>query len=123
MITASAVLALGPAGCGSAGDSQAEAASAPAGGTAAAAPGDADTPDPIAVEAYLSGLRKIDPELALNQDRAVRRAQETCSDIAGGKFTGPQLNTRAAERLSNGSATIDAKQAAAAIKLMQKHIC
>ncbi|GGK89314.1 hypothetical protein [Mangrovihabitans endophyticus] len=82
-----------------------------------------DEIEPAAAEAYLAGLRQIDPGLAGNESRAVRRAEETCADIAAGEFTGDKLAERVAERLSGGSATINASQAKQAIDLMETYVC
>ncbi|GAB7039716.1 hypothetical protein JCM9533A_50090 [Catenuloplanes niger JCM 9533] len=73
--------------------------------------------------AYLTALAEIDEGLVANEDRAVRRAEETCADIAAGEITGTALADRVVERLSGGNATIDRAQAEQAIELMKKHIC
>lgn len=74
-------------------------------------------------ESYLAGLEKIDAGLVANEERAIRRAEETCADIKAGEFKGDALNERVAERLSGGSATIDAKQASQVVALMKANIC
>jgi len=73
--------------------------------------------------AYLAALERIDAGLVVNEERALRRARETCDDIAAGELSEAKLVERVVFRLSGGNATIDAKQATQAVALMKQHIC
>jgi hypothetical protein len=72
--------------------------------------------------AYLDSLGAIDPGLIANEDRAIRRAEETCADLLQG-WSGDQLADRVVTRLSGGSAQIDRAQAVEAIALMKRWVC
>lgn len=79
-------------------------------------------PEPSGRAAYLEALRAIDPGLVADEDRAIRRAEETCADIKAG-HAGDELVQRVVARLSGGNATIDAAQAQRAIDAMRQHVC
>lgn len=106
------VLALSGLACGSGGGDEKPAAEVAPAATWSAAQ-----------RAYLDGLGKIERGLVANEDRAIRRAEETCSDVKAGEITGAKLTQRVVDRLSGGDATIDAKQADQALALMKANIC
>lgn len=68
--------------------------------------------------AYLQSLARIDEGLVTDAEEAIRRAEQTCADIADG-LTGPALTERVRARLGG----IDAAPARAAVTLMISHIC
>ena len=116
---AAAVFAL--TGCGS----DTPAASSPTPTASAATTSAAVAPSARAVnsEAFLAGLRAIDPGLVANEDRAVRRAKDICLDISQDEFTNQQLAARAAERYSGGTATITPAQGARVVALAKANVC
>ncbi|MFI5839441.1 hypothetical protein ACIA8K_06975 [Catenuloplanes sp. NPDC051500] len=134
-IWAVAVIAAGMVALSGCGGSDAEPPAAPkapaTSAPAAPATSAAAAPKPAAEPSYseqdratyLAELAKIDPGLVVNEERAIRRAEETCADIAAGEITGSKLVDRVVERLSGGNATINASQADRALELMKTHIC
>lgn len=113
MVVMVCVASLALAGCGGGSDEPATKASPSAESSALTAE----------QEAYLKGLEKIDPGLVVNEERALRRAKDICSDVERGEFSGEQLAKRAAERLSGGNATIDAGQGAKVVELAKSNVC
>jgi hypothetical protein len=72
--------------------------------------------------AYLAGLTAIDPGLTGDEDRAIRRAENICSDLEAGK-DGQTVIGNTVQRLSGGNATINKEQAAQVVELARTHIC
>jgi hypothetical protein len=75
-----------------------------------------------AERAYLDAAGAVDPGLVVNEARALRRAEESCADMAAG-LSGDALTARVVARMSGGDASIDAGQAAVLIEAMRAHIC
>lgn len=124
LISIMVVAVLGLAGCGS------DTEDAPAGTPApvksqppAVATSAAATAEVAGQQAYLKGLRAIDPGLAADGERALSRAENICLDLQQGEITGQKLNERVAERLSGGDAQITAAQAAKVVALAKSTVC
>lgn len=72
--------------------------------------------------AYLAGLKKFDPGLVADEDRAITCATNICLDIAQGKDKITVVGN-AVSRLSGGTVTIAEAQAAQAVELARTNIC
>lgn len=77
---------------------------------------------PADPDAYLREIAAIDPGLTVNHDRALRRAENICQEIADGKDDATVIRN-ARERLSGGNASVDDDQAAAVVEQARIHIC
>ncbi|MEV4320983.1 DUF732 domain-containing protein [Microbispora rosea] len=69
-------------------------------------------------DAYLAALGAIDPGLVVNEERAVRRGQNTCLDILEGKSTSTVVHN-AQVRFTGGDATVSAAQARQVVKAVK----
>ncbi|QAX94046.1 hypothetical protein SEA_EURATIS_51 [Streptomyces phage Euratis] len=83
-LAAVAVLAL--AGCGGSDDkADSKPSAAPSSTPSTPAAPAIPSPDAAQTKALMGKLSAIKPELAADEERAVRRAQNVCSDVRGGK--------------------------------------
>lgn len=106
-----AVAGLALSGCGS---SAPATIPAPAPSSAAAATGQEAV--------FLSQLSAIDPALAAKPDRALRRAENVCQEIAAGKED-QTLISNAQARFTGGSATVNEDQARQIVEAARSTIC
>ncbi|MEU1810966.1 hypothetical protein [Micromonospora aurantiaca (nom. illeg.)] len=113
-----AVLAL--AGCGT---STAEPSVAAPSSSAPPSAAASSTIKAVNSEAFLAGLRVVDPGLVANEDRALRRARDICLDVSQNEFTNKQLAERAAERYSGGTVTLTSEQGAKVVALAKANVC
>ncbi|MFG3582553.1 hypothetical protein [Streptomyces sp. NPDC047990] len=88
----------------------------------APAPVKFDEPNAAETKALLSKLKTINPGIVVNEERAVRRSVNTCSDIQAGK-SGDLLNKNVAYRFTGGNATVDEVQAAEIVKAVKGSFC
>lgn len=73
-------------------------------------------------QALLAELRRIDPGLVADEERAVRRAESVCQDVREGK-TPAQVAKNAQLRFTGGNATVDAEQAGKIVAAVKRHMC
>ncbi|MDO0926813.1 hypothetical protein QQY24_15815 [Streptomyces sp. TG1A-8] len=102
-LTAVAVFAL--AGCGGNDDNGAATApsSAPVKTSTAPVADPVPSPDAAQTKALVTALGNIKPELAADEERAVRRARNVCQDIKAGKDAAT-MASNANSRFSGGTA-------------------
>jgi hypothetical protein len=104
MITLAAAAVFTLAGCGGSGDDTATApSSAPEKASAAPVTDPVPSPDAAQTKALVTALGNIKPELAADEERAVRRARNVCQDVKAGKDAAT-MASNANYRYSGGTA-------------------
>ncbi|MFE6305061.1 hypothetical protein [Nocardiopsis sp. NPDC057823] len=76
-------------------------------------------------EAHVEAVRAVEPAFVADEDlidRQAGRTVNTCQDIHDG-LEGAELTDRVVQRMSGGTATIDAAQAEQLINAMKEHVC
>ncbi|MEU9231185.1 DUF732 domain-containing protein [Streptomyces subrutilus] len=120
-----AVFALTACGSGADDKPKAEApvAAPSAPSSAPANPAAAPSPDAAQTKALMTALKGIKPELAANEERAVRRAQNVCQEVKAGKDEAT-LATNANARFSGGTAgQLTDAQGAKIVKAVKDTFC
>ncbi|MEV6419688.1 DUF732 domain-containing protein [Streptomyces sp. NPDC051662] len=100
MPTLAAVAVFALAGCGGSGD---DTATAPVKTSAAPVTDPVPAPDAAQTKALVTALGNIKPELAADEERAVRRARNVCQDVKAGKDAAT-MASNANYRYSGGTA-------------------
>ncbi|MFF4557152.1 DUF732 domain-containing protein [Streptomyces sp. NPDC001422] len=81
-----------------------------------------DKPSPAEEKQLLSKLKAINPGITVNEERAVRRAVNTCQEIQAGDS--PQtLIKNTSYRFTGGNATVNEDQALQIIKAVKGTFC
>ncbi|MGW6313790.1 hypothetical protein [Streptomyces sp. NPDC055099] len=120
-LTLTAVAALTLTGCG--GDDEPKADAKPKDQTKAAAPAAIPSPDAPQTETLLSKLRTIKPELVTDEERAVSRSRNVCSDVRAEKDE-TTMAKNANARFSGGTAgQLTDEQGAKIVSAVKSSFC
>ncbi|MGW0530696.1 hypothetical protein [Streptomyces sp. NPDC003032] len=121
LLTITAVAALTLTGCGGADEPKADAK--PKDPTKAAAPAAIPSPDAAQTKALVTGLRNIKPELAADEERAVNRSRNVCSDVRA-KKDDATMAKNANYRFSGGTAgQLTDEQGAKIVAIVKSSFC